>query len=378
MHIVIISNQAFSLINFRGALISDLLDLGNNVTVLAPDFTEATFNQLSNLGCNPVPYTLNRTGLNPFIDFISMIHLTMIFGRIKPDIIMPYFIKPVIYATIAGWISGVKHRVALIEGLGYAFAEDKSANTLKRKVVRLIVELMYKVSLSKANRIIVLNPDDKRLLVHCKLAREDKVVVINGIGVDLKKFEYSCPPIKPITFVFVARMLREKGLFEFIEAAAHLKKLYPEINFKLVGGTDLNPGSITEFELHRLVFDAGVDWIGHVDSIPDVLMNSSVFVLPSFYREGLPRSIQEAMAVGRPIITTDVPGCRETVCNGVNGFIVPPCNVESLFNAMKFFIDSPLIIKKMGLESYRYAKKYYDVKIINQKFISLLLERSEG
>jgi len=197
--------------------------------------------------------------------------------------------------------------------------------------------------------------------------------VLGGIGLDLKNYACSQPDSTKQRFIFIGRLLAEKGINEYIAAAKLVKQNHPTAEFVVLGGLDEgNPGGLRKAELDKLIADDIVIYPGHVDDVPKWIADASVFVLPSYYREGVPRSTQEAMAIGRPVITTDVPGCRETVVDGVNGFIVPPWNSDVIAQAMIRFIEHPELIEKMGLESYRMAQEKFDVVKVNAKLMRIL------
>ena len=228
---------------------------------------------------------------------------------------------------------------------------------------------MLKFAFGRLNKVFFLNNDDVDLLVRGNIVPLNKTILIDGIGLDLAWYVPVEPIVKPITFALTARMIKEKGIYDFIEAARLVKAVYPAVRILLVGGVDLNPGSIKESELVSWVDEGLVEWAGWVGDVRPWLARSSVFVLPSYYREGLPRSTQEAMAMGRPVITTDWVGCRNTVTHGVNGFMVPICNPTSLADAMMKFIEHPELVKIMGAESRRIAEERFNVHIINRQIM---------
>lgn len=369
--LAIISNQAFSLINFRGALIRDLVASGVRVLALAPDFTDDFRAKIRELGAEPIDYSLQRAGLNPLRDAIDALRLSILLRRLRPQATLAYFIKPVIFGTLAAWMAGIRMRFALIEGLGFVFMEDQSALTIKRKLLRVLVGGLYKLALDKAERVILLNQDDIADLCRAGILEKSKAVLIPGIGVNLADFPASPVCCNPPTFVLVARMLREKGVYEFVDAARIVKARYRGVRFVLVGGTDANPGAISERELVEWQNEGVVEWAGHVSDVREKLVTASVFVLPS-YREGLPRSTQEAMSMAKPVITTNVPGCRDTVIDGESGFLVPAQDPEALATAMARFIEKPSLIETMGCASRRMAEACFDVRVINRRMLAAL------
>jgi len=366
--IAIIGSQAFALWNFRGPLIREMVRRNLEVYALAPDYDDETLEKVRQLGAKPIEYPLSRTGLNPFRDAWSFLGLTFTLRRIKPDVTFCYTIKPVIYGTLAAWILGVPRRFAMIEGLGYAFTAPGEREEFKRRVVKRIAVLLYKLALRRATKVFFLNPDDLNEFVQKCVVHSEKAFLLGPIGVDLEAFPPVPPVTAPITFLLAARLLREKGVREFVEAARRIKAKYPNTRFILLGGLDTNPGAISREEVEGWVKEGLIEWPGHVADVKPYLAQASVFVLPS-YREGVPRSIQEAMAMARPIITTDAPGCRETVIPGVNGFLVPVRDVDALVSAMERFINEPELIERMGKESRRIAEERFDVHKINKTLV---------
>ena len=368
--LAIISSQAFSVVNFRGPLIRALVLSGARVYALAPDYDEAIRQQVIAMGAEPVDFELSRAAINPARDIVDTFRLTQLLRKLRPDVTLGYFIKPVIYGTLAAWIAGAPRRIALIEGMGYVFTLSGNDFSIRRRLLRWTVSLMYRVSLACAHKVIVLNNDDIEEMARGGLANPAKIVHLDGIGVDLEKWSLAPAVTAPITFILVARLLREKGVFEYLAAARIVKKQAPTARFILLGAADLNPGSLHPSELQGWVDEGVLEWPGHVDVKP-WLCQASVFVLPSF-REGLPRSTQEAMAMGRAVITTDVPGCRETVIDGMNGFLVPARDHSALADAMMKFVDNPSLIVTMGQSSHQMAIDRFDVHKINHQFIEVL------
>jgi glycosyltransferase involved in cell wall biosynthesis len=363
--ICIIGNQAFSLLNFRGSLIADMVAKGLEVFALAPDYDEDTRAAVRALGTEPVDYSISRTGMNPVKDAADMLRLAVLLRRLNPDITLGYAIKPVIYGTLAACLAQVPRRFAMIEGLGYVFTPPEGAEPLKRSVLRVAVSMLYATALRRANRVFFLNKDDIDEFSKKRLVSPAKVFLLGGIGVDLDEWTPAPPVTKHVTFLSAARLLREKGIVEYAKAAKLIKRGYPDTQFILLGSLDTNPGTLSRAEIEAWAAEGVLEWPGHVQDIRRWLARTSVYVLPS-YREGVPRSTQEAMAMARPIITTDAPGCRETVIDGVNGFLVPVRNAEALAEAMERFIMQPDLIAKMGQASRRIAEERFDVRKVNQ------------
>ena len=262
----------------------------------------------------------------------------------------------------------------MLEGLGYTFTEQPEGLSKKAQLIKSIQVLLYKIALPQLDNIIFLNPDDPKDLLEAYHIKVKKLDVLGGIGLDLDEYNYQ--PIEtidsPISFLFIGRMLKEKGIHDFIAAAKIVKQIYPEVQFTVLGAIDsANPGALQQSELDRLVSLNIINYPGQVDNVQKWIADSHVFVLPS-YREGVPRSTQEAMAIGRAVITTDVPGCRETVVDGINGFLVEKWNPQALAEKMIYFIEHPEEIKKMGYESYKIAQDKFDADKVNKRLINML------
>lgn len=370
IRICIIGNQAFSLLNFRAPIIAEMVGSGCEVIALAPDFDDASSAEVRAIGAEPVGYSLSRTGMNPFRDAADILRLAFILRRLGPDMTFAYAPKPVIYGTLAAWLARVPQRYALITGLGYAFAPPVGSESMKRRFLRDIVIRLYKAALKRADKVFFQNEDDRELFISAGAVSAGRSIRVNGTGVDLHRWS-PAPPVSNcgVTFLLAARLLREKGVVEFVEAARLVKEAHHEVRFILLGGLDTNPGALSSAEIGSWVAEGIVDWPGHVPDVRPWLAEASVFVLPSYYREGVPRSIQEAMAMARPIITTDAPGCRDTVIDGNNGFLIPVRSAEALAAAMERFVLQPELIDSMGQASRRMAEERFDAREINQAIL---------
>jgi glycosyltransferase involved in cell wall biosynthesis len=366
--IAFISSQAFSLYNFRGPLIRELVTKGITVYALAPDFDDLSRKKLRDLGAHSIDCSMTRTGLNPFRDFLDLWKLKKQLKQLRIDTTFAYFIKPVIYGTLAAKLAGIPNRYAMIEGAGYVFTAQTNSSCT-RLLLKFLVILLYKLSLSQVTRLFLLNLDDQELFVKTGMVDGRKVVLLPGIGVDLKYFEFSPPVTEPFCFIMIARLLKEKGIFDYVEAARLVKLVHPEIHFLLLGDIDINPSAIPQTVIGSWSKAKNVDFRGHVRDVRPWLAQSSVFVLPS-YREGLPRSTQEALAMGRPIITTDAVGCRDTVEEGINGFKVPIRNPAALAKTMLLFIENLTLVSRMGTASRIIAENKFDSLTINTKIIT--------
>lgn len=368
--LALISSQAFSISNFRGPLIRQMVGNGITVFALAPDYDDKSRAAVKELGAIPIDSSMSRTGMNPFKDIFDLLRLSRQLSSLNLDTVFSYCIKPVIYGTLAARLAGVEKRFAMIEGAGYVFTDSENLR-FSRHILRALVTKLYRLGLSQAHQIFLLNPDDKKLFVSGDMLAAEKVQLIDGIGLELEKYPVVPVLSQPVCFILIARLLKEKGVYDYINAARAVKALHPDVRFLLLGGVDQNPSSVSEAEVHAWVKDGVVEWPGQVSDVRPWIEQASVFVLPS-YREGLPRSTQEAMAMARPVITTDVPGCRETVVDGVNGFIVPVRNPNLLAKAMLRFIKQPTLISSMGIKSRLMAEERFDVHKINAQILTAM------
>ncbi len=367
--VLMITSSARSFINFRYHLMKDFINKGYGVIACAtPDFTNKnTYNLLQEIGVKYVPIRIENTSLNLFFDFRTIFNLFRLIKKEQPDLIFNYTIKPVIYGSLVAKLAKIDSVYSTITGLGYIFV----GNTFKIRGLRLIIKRMYAFALKFNMKIFFQNPDDLNLFIGSKIVDESKAVLIKGSGVDIDYY-VSAPFPKNCTFLLVARLIKDKGIYEYIEATKWLKKKYPFVKFKLAGNFDVNPSAIDKAKVKCWVTDGIIEYLGFLDNIKLILKSSSVFVLPSYYREGVPKVILEAMASGRPIITTDTPGCRETVVNGKNGYLIPVRDVDKLIEAMEKFILSPELIPKMGRESRCIVVKDYDVRKVNRSIFEAM------
>ena len=374
MNITFISQNASpGLLIFRKELIQILASQGHKVYCFAIDYTDSAREQVERLGGIPVDYSLSRTGLNPIRDIYDTWALSRKLKKIQPDLMVSFFSKPVIYGSLAAKLAGVPKRIGMLEGLGFTFTEQPFPLPFKTKLIRWMQVQLYRLSIPLLDKVIFLNADDPRDLLENHSIKAKKIEVLGGIGLDLSTYKLTAPDIKKQRFIFIGRLLAEKGINEFIAAAKIIKAKHPTVEFVVLGGLDEgNPGGLTQSELDSLISENLIIYPGYVDDVSSWIASSSVFVLPS-YREGVPRSTQEAMAIGRAVITTDAPGCRETVEDGVNGFLVPKWDVPALAGAMNKFIENPSLISEMGKESYRIAQEKFDVNIVNDRLINILL-----
>lgn len=361
--VLLFGSYAPSLITFRGPLIRTMAERGHQVFAAAPGLDEEISARVRSLGGEPVPVQLGRASLNPLRALETRRDFRRLVRELRPEVVIAYTITPIVLGAAIAKSEGARF-VALVTGLGYAFTGGFEP---KRLFSRLAAGLMYRRALRLADVVVFQNPDDREEFRRLGLlSKRVPVRMINGSGVDLDHYRLAPVPEGP-SFLMIARFLKDKGIREFAEAAARLKAEHPEVPVRLVGWLDDSPDAVDETVLERMR-SAGVEMLGKLDDVRPAIGGCSVYVLPS-YREGTPRSVLEAMAMGRAIVTTDAPGCRETVVEGENGFLVPPREAEGLYEAMMRFVREPGLAARMGLRSRRIAEQKYDVHQVNSELL---------
>ncbi|NYT76910.1 glycosyltransferase family 4 protein [Alcaligenaceae bacterium] len=367
MKILIIGGYAPSLISFRGSLIKALIHTGHSVIACAAGEDPEVKCSLSKLGCRYISIPMSRAGLNPIADIRYMSQLRSLMMEFRPDTVLTYSIKPLIWGSLAARLCNIPNICPLVTGLGYAFG----GKTLKQRILKKLIIRLYKTAFNSSSTVAFQNPDNQKLFHDLKIVPTSRSVVVNGSGVDMKHYGFHRPLPAAPTFLLIARILHDKGIFEYARAAAIVQRKYKNIRFLLVGPQDVNPMALTQAELEKCIAIGGLEYLGELKDVRPAILESSVYVLPS-YGEGTPRSVLEAMAMGRAVITTDAPGCRETVISGKNGFLVPVGDHASLANIMEEFIVNTNLAEDMGRESYEYAKEKFDVNIVNKQIFKFL------
>lgn len=368
---VVVNGIGDAVVAFRGALVRELVARGHEVIVSTPRpverSAEAVEDELRALGAQCVFSPLDRTGLNPLSELAVRRHYRDLFERMRPDGVLATNPKPVWHAMRAAREAGVARRVAMITGLGYAFISE----SWKARVLRAIAVHLYRGALRDATTVLFQNTVDRREFEQRGLVPAGlECDLVGGSGVDLEQFAQR--PVPPdAVFLMVARLLGDKGVREFVHAARLVREQRSDCRFRLVGWIDSNPAAIRRDELDAWVREGVVEYAGRLDDVRPELAACSVFVLPS-YREGCPKSTLEALATGRAVITTDAPGCRETVERGVNGALVPVGDSKALADAcMKFAADARLR-EKMGAASRALAERRFDVRAVNARIAAAL------
>ncbi|MDE2420948.1 MAG: glycosyltransferase family 4 protein [Gammaproteobacteria bacterium] len=375
MKFLIIASYPDSILRFRGALIQAIQDKGFEIHIVAPNLRDApeVRQQLETLGYIVHDIFMQRTGVNILADAKTLRQLYILIRNLQPDYVMGYTIKPVIYGSIAAHYAKVPHRFALITGLGYTFQSIEPGQS-RVSLFQKLIHWLYAYALKRVDVTFFQNSDDRTLFYQLGLLKEGaKSVVVNGSGVNI--LDYSITPIPyndqqeiVMHFLLIARLLIDKGVREFAAAAKRIKAQYPHAQFSLVGWIDDNPNAIHQSELDEWVRGGYIEFLGKLMDVRPAIAESSVYVLPS-YREGVPCTVLEAMAMARPVITTDAPGCRETVENGYNGFLVPIKSVDALVKAMEKFIAQPSLVTTMGTSARKMAEEKFDVHSVNQMML---------
>lgn len=367
MKIIIIGALPSSLINFRGELIKKFISNKHTVIAMASNGSAEEIKSIEQLGVKYLDYTVQRNGLNPISDLKTLINFIKIFRVEDPDIVLSYTIKPVIWGGIAARFFPQIKFYGLITGLGFAFQKGG----FKRNLLSSIATILYRFALSKSSNVIFQNPDNMQVFIDKKINTKNKAVSVNGSGVDLTHYTKSKPTGDKYTFLTISRLLGEKGLREYAEAAKIVKKKFPEVIFQLVGPEDPSPDGIPITEINKWHNDGYIEYLGSTNDVRPYLNLCNIYVLAS-YHEGMPRTVLEAMATGRPILTTDVPGCRETVVDGENGFLVEKQNVSQLVERMIWFIENQHYWQEMADKSNELVTKKFDVNKVNEQFLNIM------
>ena len=363
MKFLMIAGFADDVIPFRGDLLDAVRARGFEVHLALPDLVPGSPLEKIFLGKGIVLHyiSMQRVAMNPFADLRTLGQLIRLINKIKPDIVFAYLIKCVIYGMIAATLLRAPRRFALITGLGYAFQGEG-----KRRFLQKVVQSLYTIALRGTHKTFFQNHDDLALFKHLGVLNANALTcVVNGSGVNMEYYALAPLPEGQPRFLTIARFLVEKGIREYAGAAKIVKTKYPEVRFAAVGWLDENPNSIKQSEIDTWTAEGTLENVGRLKDVRLAIADSSVYVLPS-YREGIPRSALEAMSMGRGVITTNAVGCKETVLEGENGFLVPVRSINKLAEAMLKFVEDPELIKRFGERSYEITKEKYDVQKVNE------------
>ncbi|MFH4515958.1 glycosyltransferase family 4 protein [Vibrio alginolyticus] len=366
MKVGVIGASPFSLFNFRGELISRLVDESHNVFAFCGDIEDEGNDKIRELNVDCVRYPVDRNGTNPFKDILTLFFFLNYFYKNRFDCILFYTIKPIIWGGIAARLVKNHNYYSMVTGLGYAFQKGGFAKTL----LNTLVKFLYRSALKKSKGVIFQNKDNMQVFIDEGIVTKEKCFLVNGSGVDLSHYNLSPLPSTP-HFLLIARLLGDKGIREYAQAARLVKQKYPEAVFELVGPEDPSPDGIKLDEVHQWTESGAIKYSGATTDVRPFIENCAIYVLPS-YHEGMPRTVLEAMAMGRPILTTDVPGCRETVIDGENGWLVEKANAEQLAERMIWFIENQDKWQEMGKISHDMANEKFDVHKVNVEILKIM------
>ncbi len=358
--VLLICGISQTVITFRLGLIKALQNNGYSVAVIALD--DDYRDDIIEKGIEFYSVNSQNRSLNPFGMSKLQKKYKALVKRIQPEIVFTFMLKPNIFGTRAAKKAGVKKIFSMVEGAGDVFIN----NGLKWKVIRAVVCKMYRKSFKYANKVFFLNNDDKAEFIERKLVKSEQCEVIPGIGVDTDYFAFK--PIKNYrTFLMIARMLKTKGVIEYCKAARIVKQKYPDAIFNYLGAE----GTVKVSDIQEYIDDGSINYLGTTKDVRPYLEDCAVYVLPS-YREGMPMSVMEAESVGRAIIATNVQGCKHTVVDGVNGFLVEKCNEKSIADAMINFLDNPQKVDEMSRGSRNLVEEKFDRNKINTQLLGAM------
>ena len=367
MKVLLLSSHTPSYFWFRVDMMKDMLLAGWEV-VAAGQMPEVEWSdKFSEIGVRYVQINVARNGLNPFGDLTTLRELKRLIQSERPDKIFAFQAKTIVYGAMAARQMGITEFYPMVGGLGSIFR----GHGLKNKVLRAIMLRLYKQAFSKSRKVFFQNNDDKKVMVDAGLLPESQIVMIHGSGVNLHNFAVVDIPQSP-AFLYIGRLIKDKGVCEYLESCRKIKQILGDkVRCMLVGPFDSNPSALKPQELQPLIDSGVIEYFGEQSDVRPFIAQASIYVLPS-YHEGTPKTVLENMAMGRPIITTDVPGCRETVVNGSNGYLVQAKNVDALVDKMQYLAQHPDLVLKMGRKSREMAESTFDVKAVNRTILSTM------
>ncbi|MCX6073154.1 MAG: glycosyltransferase family 4 protein [Campylobacterales bacterium] len=362
MTLAFLSHLDYNLWLFRLPVMQELVRQGHTVYAICPNGEIS--DSFAQHGIIHIPYTISRSSLNPIKELQAIRNIYTALKPLHLDILHTFTAKPNIYGTITGRLAKVPRIINLVEGLGSFYLE----NDIKSRIVRTLIEMLYRQTFKLSDTVMFVNRDDPEYLISQKIIDPRKVFILKGVGINTTIWKPIPKKDEWIRVTMIARALKHKGVHEFIKAAKILGQKYPDVSFQYVGSPDEgNRFSVSE---EFMKDQSSIHYLGQQENIRHILSQSDIFVLPS-YKEGLPRTSMEAASMGLPIVTTDVVGCRETVDDGVNGFLIPPQNVHALADAIeKLIIDAPLR-QKMGKAGREKAVREFDIGTIVDKHLEV-------
>ncbi|MDC3411844.1 glycosyltransferase family 4 protein [Terrihalobacillus insolitus] len=366
MKIAVLSSHTSSLFWFRMDMMKDFIEKGHTVIALGSEPEAEWKKKFEEYNIDYRQLYVERNGMNPLKDLKTLRLLYTFMKKERPDKVFAYQAKTVVYGSIAARLNGVSEVYPLIAGLGSIFRGEG----FKNKIVKTIMKIQYWAACKCSKKVFFQNQDDKNEFIQNGLVKDKKAVIINGSGVDLEKFKPTQFPEEP-ALLYIGRLIKDKGIMEYLEACKEIKDKHPKVRCLLVGPFDSNPSALKPDELKPYIANGVIEYFGEQTDVRPFISQCSTYVLPS-YHEGTPKTVLEAMAMGRSIITSDAPGCRETVIEGLNGYLVKVKDVKGLANKMEYLISDPMVCKNMGQASRKMAREKYDVKIVNQSIIKTM------
>lgn len=366
MKVAVLSSHTSSLFWFRMDMMKDFIERGHSVIALGPERESIWKNKFEVYGIKYQEIFVERNGKNPFHDLKTYQELKKFMKEEKPDKVFAYQAKTVIYGSLAAKANDITEVYPLIAGLGSIFRGEG----FKNRIIKSVMKLEYRLACNASKNVFFQNDDDKNEFIKNRLVHEAKIVIINGSGVNLDKFKPEPLPNKP-AFLFIGRLIKDKGIMEYLEACKRIKSECPEVRCLLVGPYDSNPSALLPEELQPFIDEGIIEYFGEQDDVRPYLKQCSTYVLPS-YHEGTPKTVLEAMATGRSIITSDSPGCRETVIDKFNGFLVPVKEVIGLVDKMRVLIEDQDTNRIMAERSLKLAKEKYDVNLVNESIMKTM------
>jgi glycosyltransferase involved in cell wall biosynthesis len=362
--ILLFANTDWYLYNFRLGLARALRERGDEVVLVSPGSLYGS--RLITMGFRWIQFPLARRSLNPFTEAMTLARLLGLYRQEKPDLVHQFTVKCVLYGSLACRLLGFSPVVNSVTGLGYVFMGKGGS----RRWLRGVIEPLYRLVLKKS-WVIFQNPDDQKIFLENKLVDSQKVALIRGSGVDLRHYSPRLEPSGIPLVILPARMLWDKGVGEFVEAARILHTQGFKVRFALVGDVDDdNPASVHTSQLRKWDDEGVIEWWGWKEEMNGVYAQASIVCLPS-YREGVPKTLIEAAACGRPIVASNVPGCREVVRTGQNGLLVPARDAGALAQSIKVLLQDPEMRKNMGISSRAIAEKEFSMDLVTQQTISV-------
>lgn len=368
--IFIVVNQDWFFLSHRLPIGEAALREGYDVTIVC-EYTGAS-DKIRNKGLKTIDLPINKAGTNIKDEVKTFFFLYRLFRREKPDIVHLVGLKTMLWGSLACRLAGVRAMVSAVCGLGVLFDEEHAQSFMTRSILKVLRITHHKKRLA----VIFQNNDDKKIFLDAKIMKEQQCAFTNGSGINLHNYDYTPEPTDgPIKIIFTARMVEDKGTLVLIDAAKKLEAEYRgKIQFLLCGGLDTNPNGITKEMLESRCDGDYIQWLGHRKDVLELLQQSHIMAFPSWYREGLPKSVIEAEAIGRPVVTTDSVGCRDTVVDGKNGFMIPIKDADALAVALKKLIDNPELRQTMGRNAREFAVSRFNINDVVKVHLNVYKE----